>query len=144
MDVRYAIRMLLARPGFTAIALISLALGIGANTAVFTLVNQVLLKPLPIDHPEQVYSLYDTGPNSNDFSAFSYPDYRDLRDNNEVFSGLLAYRFAPINLSYSGENNRIWGYLVSGNYFDILGVKPGLGRTFAPDEDSIPILTRSR
>jgi macrolide transport system ATP-binding/permease protein len=138
MDFRYAIRMLLARPGFTAIALISLALGIGANTAVFSLVNQVLLKPLQIDHPEQVYSLYDKGPSSADFSAFSYPDYSDLRDNNGVFSGLVAYRFAPINLSHSGQNERIWGFLVSGNYFDVLGVKPRLGRTFAPEEDASP------
>src|SRR5215831_16113542 len=138
MDFRYAIRMLLTRPGFTAIALISLALGIGANTAVFTLVNQVLLKPLPIDHPEQFYSLYDSGPSSGDFSAFSYPDYCDLRDHNDVFSGLLAYRFAPINLSHSGENSRIWGFMVTGNYFDVLGVKPQLGRTFAADEDSSP------
>jgi predicted permease len=138
MDFRYALRMLLTRPGFTAIALISLALGIGANTAVFSLVNQVLLKPLPIDHPEQVYSLCDTGPTSGDFSAFSYPDYRDLREHTDVFSGLLAFRFAPINLSHSGDSSRIWGYIVSGNYFDVLGVKPHLGRTFAPDEDSVP------
>jgi predicted permease len=138
MDFRYAIRMLLTRPGFTAVALISLALGIGANAAVFSLVNQVLLKPLPIDHPEQVYSLYDTGPNSADFSAFSYPDYCDLRQRQDVFSGLLAYRFAPINLSHSGDNSRIWGYIVSGNYFDVLGVKPHLGRAFAPDEDVVP------
>jgi predicted permease len=138
MDFLYAIRMLWTRPGFTAIALISLALGIGANAAVFSLVNQVLLKPLPIDHPEQVYSLYDASPSSGDFSSFSYPDYCDLRERSDVFSGLLAYRFAPINLSHSGENSRIWGYIVSGNYFDVLGVKPHLGRTFAPDEDSVP------
>src|SRR5215831_810090 len=138
MDFRYAIRMLLTRPGFTAIALISLALGIGANTAVFSLVNQVLLKPLPFDHPEQVYSLIDTGPSSGDFSSFSYPDYCDLRERTDVFSGLLAYRFAPINLSHSGNSSRIWGYIVSGNYFDVLGVKPHLGRAFAPDEDSVP------
>ena len=138
MDFRYAIRMLLTRPGFTAVALISLALGIGANAAVFSLVNQVLLKPLPFDHPEQVYSLIDTGPSSGDFSSFSYPDYCDLRERNDVFSGLLAYRFAPINLSHSGDSSRIWGYIVSGNYFDVLGVKPHLGRAFAPDEDSVP------
>ena len=137
-DIRYAVRMLIRRPGFTLIAVASLALGIGANTVVFSLVNTVLLRPLPIRDPARVFSLYDTSPNSADFSSFSHPDYVDLSDRNDVLSGLAAYRFAPMSLSHNGHNERIWGYLVTGNYFDVLGVDAAMGRTFLPEEDKTP------
>jgi predicted permease len=128
----------LKRPGFTAIAVITLALGIGANTAIFSLVNTVLLRPLPVPHPEQLIEVYGTFHNGADYTIQSYLNYKDYRDRNEVFSGLLAYRFAPMSISYESRNERVWGYLVSGNYFEVLGVQPFLGRYFAPEEDKTP------
>ena len=137
-DVRYGLRGLLKRPGFTAIAVITLALGIGANTAIFSLVNTVLLRPLPVHHPEQLVAVYGTLHNGADYTIQSYLNYKDYRDRNDVFSGLMAYRFAPMSVSHEGRNERVWGYLVSGNYFDVLGVQPFLGRYFVPEEDKTP------
>ena len=133
-DIRYGVRSLLKRPGFTLIAVITLALGIGANTAIFSLVNTVLLRPLPVTHPEQIVSVSLRG-KSDPILAFSYPNYKDFRDRNQVLSGLLAYRFVPISLSRAGANERVWGYEVSSNYFDMLGVHAIKGRMFLPDED---------
>ena len=133
-DIRYAIRGLIKRPGFVAIAVITLALGIGANTAIFSLVNTVLLRSLPVDNASEIVSVAVRGKNDS-MSAMSYPNYKDFRDRNEVLSGLLVYRFVPLSLSRSGANERVWGYEVSGNYFDVLGVKAIKGRTFVPEED---------
>jgi predicted permease len=137
-DLRYAIRSLLKRPGFVAVAVITLALGIGANTAIFSLVNAVLLRSLPVERPNEIVSVAIRGKDDS-MSAFSYPNYRDFRDRNEALSGLLVYRFVPLSLSRSGANERIWGYEVSGNYFDVLGVKAIKGRTFLPEEDKTPL-----
>jgi macrolide transport system ATP-binding/permease protein len=134
-DIKYGFRNFLKRPGFTAIAVITLALGIGANTAIFSLVNTVLLRPLPVAHPEQLVEVYGTYHNGADYTIQSYLNYKDYRDRNDVFSGLIAYRFAPLSVSHEGRNERLWGYLVSGNYFDVLGVKPFMGRSFSPEED---------
>src|SRR6185295_8811915 len=136
-DLRYGSRMLLKRPGLSSIAIITLALGIGANTAIFSLVNTVLLRPLPIDRPEQLVSLNSDSPGSN-VPTLSYPNYRDFRDRNDVLAGLLCYRFSPISLSNNGTNERMWAYLISGNYFDLLGVKPALGRFFTQQDDKAP------
>src|SRR5262249_41644342 len=133
-DIRYAIRGLIKRPGFVAIAVITLALGIGANTAIFSLVNTVLLRSLPVERPGEIVAVAVRG-RDNSFSALSYPNYIDFRDHNDVLSGLLAYRFVPLSLSRGGGNERIWGYEVSGNYFDVLNVKAIRGRTFLPEED---------
>jgi macrolide transport system ATP-binding/permease protein len=133
-DIRFAIRSLLKRPGFAIIGVVTLALGIGANTAIFSLVNTVLLRSLPVENPEQIVSVSVRGKNDS-MAAFSYPNYRDFRDGNQVLSGLIAYRFVPLSLSRAGSNERIWGYEVSGNYFDVLGVRPIKGRTFLPEED---------
>lgn len=133
-DIRYAIRGLVKRPGFVAVAVITLALGIGANTAIFSLVNTVLLRSLPVDRPGEIVSVAVRGKDDS-MSAFSYPNYRDFRDRNDVLSGLLVYRFVPLSLSRGGANERIWGYEVSGNYFDVLNVKAIQGRTFLPEED---------
>src|SRR4029079_9633075 len=122
---------------FVAIAVITLALGIGANTAIFSLVNTVLLRSLPVERPGEIVSVSIRGKDDS-FSAFSYPNYTDFRDHNEVLSGLLAYRFVPVALSRGGANERIWGYEVSGNYFDVLGVKAIRGRTFLAEEDKTP------
>ncbi len=137
-DIRYGFRNLWKRPGFTAIAVVTLSLGIGANTAIFSLVNTVLLRPLPVSQPEQLVQVYGTLHNGSDYTIQSYLNYKDYRDRNTVFSGLIAYRFAPMSFSHEGLNERVWGYLVSGNYFDVLGVQPFLGRYFAPEEDKTP------
>ena len=137
-DISYAIRSLLKRPGFVSIAVITLALGIGANTAIFSLVNAVLLRSLPVERPSEIVSVALRGKDDS-MSAFSYPNYRDYRDRNEALSGLLVYRFVPLSLSRSGANERVWGFEVSGNYFDVLGVKAIRGRTFLPEEDKTPL-----
>jgi predicted permease len=129
---------LLKRPGFVAVAVITLALGIGANTAIFSLVNLVLLRSLPVDRPGEIVSVAMRGKDDS-MSAWSFPNFRDFRDRNEALSGLLVYRFVPLSLSRGGANERIWGFEVSGNYFDVLGVKAIKGRTFLPEEDKTPL-----
>jgi macrolide transport system ATP-binding/permease protein len=133
-EIRYAARSLLQRPGFALVAVLTLALGIGANTAIFSLVNTVLLRALPVERPDEVFAM-NMRRKDDSMSALSYPNYLEFRDRNEVLSGLLLYRFVPLSLSRSGGNERIWGYEVSGNYFDVLGVKAIHGRTFLPEED---------
>lgn len=144
-DLRYALRTLIKNPGFAAIAVLTLALGLGANTAIFSLTDQILLKTLPVQRPDELVVLRADGPKSGRVStdgdaanSFSYPMYTQLRDNNDVFAGLLA-RF-PVSLSVSGEGQteRADGELVSGNYFDVLGVVPALGRVFTQEDDQIP------
>ena len=133
-DFRYALRMLGKSPGFTAVAVLTLALGIGANTAVFSVVNTLILRPLPVERPGELVFLENAhyGPSQ------SFPNYKDLRDRNQVFAGLVGYRMAPMELETDRGANRIWGYLATGNYFDVLGVKPALGRFFKQSEDLHP------
>ncbi|MDQ3255668.1 MAG: ABC transporter permease, partial [Acidobacteriota bacterium] len=138
-DVRYGARMLWQRPGFTAIAILSLALGVGANAAIFSLVNAVLLRPLPmVSEPERLVSIFPTD-QDGEAQAFSYPNYVDFRDRNDVLAGLFVTRFAPVSLSRENSNERVWGFLVSGNYFDVLGVSAARGRTFTAEEDRTPL-----
>jgi predicted permease len=136
-DLGYGLRRLAKSPGFTSVAVLSLSLGIGANTAIFSLVNTALLRPLPIAQPERVVSVSNVS-EGRPFPAFSYPNYKDFRDRNDVFDGLIAYRFAPLSLSHDGVNERLWGYVVSGNYFDVLGVRADRGRLLTPDDDVQP------
>src|SRR5262249_42443153 len=133
-DLRFGIRRLIKTPGFAVIAVLSLALGIGANTAIFSLVNLILFRPLPVANPKEVVQVSVVGKDGA-LAAFSYLNYLDFRDRNEVLSGLLASRFMGLSMSRNGNNQKVWGNLVSGNYFDVLGVKPALGRTFLPEED---------
>ena len=137
-DIRFGWRQLLKHPGFTGLAILSMALGIGANTAIFSLVDTVLLRPLPVREPSQLIAVDGQLRNGTDFTLQSYLNYKDYRDRNTVFSGLLAYRFVVASLSHNGVNERAWGFDVSGNYFDVLGVKPSLGRGFRPEEDQTP------
>jgi len=133
-DVRYAARMLRRTPLFTAAAIVTLALGIGANTTVFTFVENILLRRLPVREPHRLAFL-----NRDGIVNVSYPTYLDLRDRNGVFSHLAAYRFVPVSMSVQlRENCRVWGYAASGNYFDELGIQPFLGRFFGPAEDDQP------
>jgi macrolide transport system ATP-binding/permease protein len=115
-----------------------MALGIGANTSIFSLIDTVLLRPLAVHEPGQLRQIYGTANNGKDVSTQSYLNYKDYRDRNTVMSGMVAYRIVVSSLSHAGNNQRVWGYLVSGNYFDVLGVKPALGRAFLPEEDQAP------
>ena len=136
-DVRYGLRLLIKNPGFAAVAILSLTLGIGANAAIFTLVDNVLLKPLPVEEPNQLALVLSSRPKGLNYN-FSYPLYKGMRDQNEVLSGLLAY--SPVSLSFSSgdQPELIDGELVSGNYFSLLGVKPAVGRLFHPEDDQTP------
>jgi macrolide transport system ATP-binding/permease protein len=136
-DLRYGLRMLLKTPGFTAIAVLSLALGIGANTAIFSLLNTAVLRPLPIEKPDEMVGFNNTE-EQRLFPTFSYPNYKDFETRNQVFSGVMAYRFAPLSLSHDGINERLWGYVVTGNYFEVLGVNAALGRVISTDDDLTP------
>jgi len=137
-NLRYGARMLMKKPGFTLIAIISLALGIGANTAIFSVVNAALLRPLPVEEPERLVGLYRKIPQDPNYNRFSYPNYVDARDRNQVFESLAAYCFTPFNLSGGGQTERVNGKVVSGNYFSTLGVKMNQGRAFLPEEDRTP------
>ncbi|HEV2688700.1 MAG TPA: ABC transporter permease [Bryobacteraceae bacterium] len=144
-DLRYSLRGLRKSPLFTIVALASLALGIGANTAVFSLMDQALLRSLPVKHPEQLVLFYAAGPRRgmvntsyDDKLTFSYPMYRDFRDGNQVFSGVLARFPISFSMTWHDETDRIHGDLVSGNYFEVLGVNAAMGRTFSADDDRTP------
>jgi predicted permease len=137
-DLRYGARQLLKRPGFTLLAIISMALGIGANTAIFSLVDTVAFRPLPVRNASELQELYGKLHDGADYTIQSYLNYKDYRDRNQVFSGLIAYRIVVASLSHNGNNERVWGAIVSSNYFDVLGVPPALGRGFLPEEDQTP------
>ncbi len=136
-DLRYAVRMLSKSPAFTAIAVLSLALGIGANTSIFSFVNAVLLRPLPVAEPERLVSVFSSR-RANPYDVSSYPDYVDYRDKNEVFSGITAFSSAAVSLNSDDQTEALPGLIVTGNYFDVLGVRAAMGRTFLPEEDRTP------
>ncbi len=133
-DLRYAIRMLAKRPGFTLIAALTLALGIGANTAIFSAVNAVLLRPLPFPESGQLIDLAETF-KPNGFGSVSVPNLEDWNSQNTVFAGIAAYQGTSFNLEGGEAPQRIAGLNVGANYFDVLGMKPALGRGFLPGED---------
>ena len=137
-DLRYGARILLKRPGFTTVVALTLALGIGANTAIFGVVDRLLVRMLPVTEPERLVNLSGRDEKGRHDTSFSYPIYKDYRDQNDVFDGLLAYSETAMNLSEGGQPERVMGVLVSGNYFDVLGVTPALGRRFLPEEDRTP------
>ncbi|MEN3332690.1 MAG: putative transport system permease protein [Blastocatellia bacterium] len=146
-DIRYGIRMMRKAPGFTAIAVLALALGIGVNTAILSAVNGFVLRPLPIDKPAELIAPYwGRKTDTQVWGKFSYANYEDLREQNQSFSDLCAWTETSAGISSSesrngGDSERaevVWGDLVSGNYFDVMGVKPVLGRGFLPEEDLTP------
>jgi len=140
-DIRYSVRVLVKNPVFTAVAVLTLALGIGANTAIFTLLDQVLLRLLPVKDPQQLVLLTMRGHyygNNWGGNAISYPMYRDFQDHNEVFSGMSCRFPTAVNLTAGGQSERVEAELVSGTYFSVLGVTTALGRTFTPDDDRVP------
>ena len=137
-DIRFGLRMLRKSPGFTATAILTLALGIGANSAIFSMMDKVLMQSLPVRSPDElvVISAFDAESDSHD--SFSYPMYQDFRDRNDVFAGVIAMGGTQMNVSYSGQNEHVRGRIVSGNFFEVLGVHPWAGRLFTQDDDRTP------
>jgi len=135
-DLRYGLRMLAKNPGFTVVAVVTLALGIGANTAFFSVINGVLLNPLRYADPDRLIALYGRTPQGPNWSI-TYPNFLDWVSDNRSFSGLAAFRGEDFNLTGVGEPERLPGDMISGNFFDVLGVKPAFGRTFLPEEDRV-------
>ncbi len=139
-DLRNPLRNLAKRPGFAAVAVISLALGIGANTTIFTLINAVFLNPLPVRDASGLLAVLTVDENNPGVSTVSSPNYEDFRHENEVFTDVAAYSFPNLVSMFAGgdEPEQVFGEFVSGNYFDVLGVEPALGRFFLPEEDQTP------
>src|ERR1019366_9032836 len=137
-DVRYAFRTLRRQPGFVAVAVVSLALGIGANSAVFSLSDALLFRPLPVARPSEVLAVSNTTPD-NAFGAISYPDYRDIREQSQSFSGLIAYRNTSLAVSATptDQPRMRLGMMVSDNFFGVLGIAPSVGRAFQPQEGKV-------
>jgi predicted permease len=137
-NLRYGLRQLRKNPGFTLTALLCLSLGIGANTAVFSFLHAVLLERSPVASPGQLVRIFLAEEGGVPYANLSYPEYRDFREHSRCFSEVISETPKPFNLSAGGSNERIWGSVVSGNYFSGLGVAPILGRGFLHEEDATP------
>jgi len=136
LDLRYALRALLKRPGLTIILVLTLALGIGANTAIFSVTDKLLVRSLAVKNPDQLFLLNSISVNPYFVStAYSYPIFEDYRNQNTVLSGVIAFKRTELQLKAGDSNERIQSEYVSGNYFDVLGVSAAKGRTFLPEED---------
>jgi len=137
-DVRYGGRLLVNQPGFTAVAVLSLALGIGANTTIFSVLNALLFQPLPIRNVENVVFVYTSDFSGPPYGSSSYPDYVDFRDQTDVFADLVAASPTPLTLTATGVSEQAIGGMVTGNYFSFVGLEPALGRAFLAEEDRTP------
>jgi predicted permease len=137
-DLRYSFRVLANSPGFTLVAVVTLALGIAVNIAVFSVINGLLLRPMPVPNPEQITVLAAQQEGSSDFQAFSYPDYLDIRSQANTFSDVLAYRVSLVGLSVDGKGEHCVISRVSGNFFATAGIQPAFGRLILPSEGQTP------
>ncbi len=137
-DLSYGLRALAKNRGFTCAAILSLALGIGANTTVFTLLNAIFFRPLPVTQPDRLVAVNTVDPANPGMLPCSYPNFKDYRDRNQVFSDLVVYSSILINMTGHGDPQSVMGQIVSGNYFQALGVVPAIGRSFLPEEDLSP------
>src|SRR5271169_6424330 len=135
-DLRYGVRMLRKNSGFTVVAVLTLALGIGANTALFSVVNGVLLNRLPFHDPDQLVALSESKPNFAQ-GSISYSNFRDWQKDNHTFSAMAIARSSAFSLTGMGEAEQVNAEFISSDFFPLLGVKPVLGRTFAPGEDQV-------
>ncbi|HEU4416471.1 MAG TPA: ABC transporter permease [Candidatus Angelobacter sp.] len=135
---RLGLRLASRNPVFALTLILVFAIGIGANTAVFSLINTLLLRPLPVQAPDRLIAIYATN-KEHKFWSTSYPDYASLRDQNSVFSGVAGYTIAGMSLQEDGKSKMVWGEMVTGNYFSVLGVTPIRGRAFLPEEDRVPM-----
>lgn len=138
-DIRFGLRMICKSPGFTSVAVLTLALGIGANTTIFTLVDALYLKPLAVSHPEQLVRIYAKGPSGHYGAGFSYSEFRLLREHSSSFAALSAEtQIAQLHLVTDNDSEEIRGTFVSANYFTLLGIQPRIGRSFLTEEDAAP------
>jgi predicted permease len=137
-DLRFAVRMLIKYPAFSIVAFLALVLGIGANTTVFGIINVLLLRPLPVGHSEGVVKVFTTDNHIPGNQSTSYLNFQDYAKQNTAFSSMAAYTFAGMGMTRGSDTLNVGGLLVSGNYFDLLQVRPYLGRTFLPEEDATP------
>src|ERR1700722_10683959 len=137
-DIRYACRMLARSPGFTAVVVVSLALGMGANTAIFSIVNAYLFRPMPVDRPDRLVAVYSTSPRWSGIGSFSYPDLVDYRKQETGLSDLMGSTGIPLSITGDEKPELIWGEIVTGNYFSGLGVRPVAGRAFLPEGTGEP------
>src|SRR5579864_6266795 len=135
-DVRYAIRQLRKSRGFTVVAVATLALGIGVNTVIFSVINGVLLSPLSFHHPEQIVTLHENKPNFEG-GSLSYPNFRDWQKDNHTFSSMAIARSYAFSLTGAGDAEQVNGEFVSSDFFPVLGANPIVGRTFATGEDEV-------
>ena len=134
-DIRYSLKWLVRSPGFTAVAVASLAIGIGLNTALFSIVDALLLRPLPVERPDRLVDVYTRGSDGDTYATSSYPDFLDLSRRNEVFTAMMGFSPA-IGAVKTGDRSRMaLGEVVTGNYFQVLGVGAALGRTLLPEDD---------
>jgi putative ABC transport system permease protein len=135
-DIRYGLRMIAKAPGFTLLATLALALGICANTTIFSFINGLILRPLTgVKDPDQLAAVFTSDYSSGLYGGSSYPDYVDLREQADVFESLAAFDQTVLNASGESEAERLRGFVVTGNYFDVLGVRAQLGRTLQPSDD---------
>src|SRR5262245_27689750 len=144
-DLRFGARLLARSPGFTLIAVATLALGIGANAAVFSVVNTLLMRPLPVPDPDRMVAIRTVSAGDLHGNT-SYPDFEDLRDGTDLFDGMLVHDLVRVALSDAGSGKVLFGEMVSSGYFDVLRVRPALGRGFLPEEDDpgrAPVLVLS-
>jgi putative ABC transport system permease protein len=136
-DIRYGVRMLAKNPGFSAVAVVVLAFGIGANTAIFGIVNSLLLRPITAENPNELMGCYSKNTaRPNSYRAFSYPNYKDLRENNAVFTELMAHDLTMVGLKEGEVTRRVFAEIVSSNYFDMFGVGLFRGRPFRSEEEA--------
>ena len=134
-DLRYGLRVLAKSPAFTMVAVLSLALGITANTAIFSLIDVLLLKPIPVEEPGRLASVFMTDARNPGNLPISHLNFKDLRDQNQVFTGMAGFTFAQLNWARDNASEQVVSQVVSGNYFSVLGTQPFLGRAFLPEED---------
>src|SRR5438552_6292107 len=137
-DLRFAVRMLIKYPAFSIVAFLALVLGIGANTTVFGIINALVLRPLPVGHCVEVVKVFTTDNHIKSNQSTSYLNFQDYQKQNTAFTSMAAYTFVGVGMTRGSDTLNVTGLLVTGNYFDLLQVKPSLGRTFLPEEDSTP------
>ena len=138
-DVRYALRTMRKAPGFTAVAVITLALGIGANTAIFTAINALFFRSIPVQDPKHLVSVFTTDQRNrgglNSFLPVSYPNADDIQHRAQSFSGIAVFADTGVSIAVDGQADRLVAEVASGNFFDVLGVHAAFGRTFKPEDD---------
>ncbi len=137
-DLKHSARLLWKSPGFTFVIVLSLALGIGANSAIFSVVNTLLLRPLPVNRPARLIALATSDSHTIYPHGLSYPDYLDYRQAGDVFSDVMLYTPEPFSLTQGGQSERLWGYIATENYFSMLDVRAGIGRVFRPEDGNVP------